>query len=85
VDEIILKVVVTTRSVVGTMDGNLIIIFQEWKDKKLQDGILKVASNLMTILRSEGWAVGNDYDARSIGGPMGVFHQPRIGGGCYGR
>ena len=60
VDEIILNVVVTTRSVVGTIDGHLIINFQEWKDKKLQDGILKVASNLMTILRSEGWAVGND-------------------------
>jgi hypothetical protein len=35
VDEIILNVVVTTRSVVGTMDGHLIIIFQEWKDKAL--------------------------------------------------
>jgi len=59
-DEVILNVEGTTRSVVGTMDGNLIIIFQEWKDKKLQDGIFKVASNLMTILRSEGWA-GDPY------------------------
>ena len=78
VDEIILNVVVTTRSVVGTMDGHLIIIFQEWKDKKLWDGILKVASNLMTILRSEGWAVGDDYDTRSIGGPMEYFINPGL-------
>ena len=78
VDEIILNVVVTTRSVVGTIDGHLIIIFQEWKDKKLQDGILKVASNLMTILRSEGWAVGNDYDTRSIGGPMEYSINPGL-------
>jgi len=78
VDEIILNVVVTTRSVVGTMDGHLIIIFQEWKDKKLWDGILKVASNLMTILRSEGWAVGDDYDTHSIGGPMEYFINPGL-------
>ena len=78
VDEIILNVVVTTRSVVGTIDGHLIIIFQEWKDKKLQDGILKVASNLMTILRSEGWVVGDDYDTRSIGGPMEYSINPGL-------
>jgi hypothetical protein len=78
VDEIILNVVVTTRSVVGTMDGHLIIIFQEWKDKKLWDGILKVASNLMMILRSEGWAVGNDYDTCSIGGPMEYSINPGV-------
>jgi hypothetical protein len=78
VDEIILNVVVTTRSVVGTMDGHLIIIFQEWKNKKLRDGILKVASNLMTILRSEGWAVSDDYDTRSIGGPMEYSINPGL-------
>jgi hypothetical protein len=60
------------------MDGHLIIIFQEWKDKKLRDGILKVASNLMTILRSEGWAVSDDYDTRSIGGPMEYSINPGL-------
>ena len=78
VNEIILNVMVLTRSVVGTMDGHLIIIFQEWKNKKLRDGILKVASNFMTILRSEGWVIGNNYDTRSVGGPMEYSIKPGL-------
>jgi hypothetical protein len=60
------------------MDGHLIIIFQEWKDKQLWSRILKVASHLMTILRSEGWAVGGGYETRSIGGPMEYFINPGL-------